>query len=231
MLKKYFSEEYLSEFVYGGIDGIVTTFAVVAAVAGANQSASLVLILGIANLISDGISMGISAYMAEKTDVDAYHKTRNGVVELLEKSTSKATTKVKKHLRKYGLKGKALDSTASTIAGSKYATDFIMREEHGEAEEPEGAAATGAMTFIAFMLFGVVPLLSYLADYIFDLELTNQFQITMVLAGIAFALIGYMKARVNKISIGKSVIETVLLGVIAAGASYYIGRWLEALLS
>jgi VIT1/CCC1 family predicted Fe2+/Mn2+ transporter len=62
-------EKYLSELVYGGIDGIVTTFAVVAATVGAGLDSSVVIILGLANLFADGFSMGVSAYLAEKSEV------------------------------------------------------------------------------------------------------------------------------------------------------------------
>jgi len=59
---------YLGEFVYGGIDGIVTTFAVVAATAGAGLSSGIVIVLGLANLIADGFSMGVSAYLSDKSE-------------------------------------------------------------------------------------------------------------------------------------------------------------------
>ena len=50
-------KDYIGEFVYGGIDGSVTTFAVVAGSTGASLDTSVVLILGFANLIADGFSM------------------------------------------------------------------------------------------------------------------------------------------------------------------------------
>ncbi|MHA1713754.1 MAG: VIT1/CCC1 transporter family protein [Candidatus Ranarchaeia archaeon] len=49
---------YIKSIIYGGLDGIITTFAVVAGVTGAALSAVVVLILGISNLVADGISMG-----------------------------------------------------------------------------------------------------------------------------------------------------------------------------
>lgn len=61
-------DKYLPEFVYGGIDGTVTTFAVVAATVGAGLSSSIIIILGLANLIGDGISMAISAYLSAKSE-------------------------------------------------------------------------------------------------------------------------------------------------------------------
>jgi vacuolar iron transporter family protein len=68
-------EEFLGEFVYGAIDGTVTTFAVVAAAAGAGLNSTVVIILGIANLIGDGFSMGASSYLAAKSERDL--KIRN----------------------------------------------------------------------------------------------------------------------------------------------------------
>jgi VIT1/CCC1 family predicted Fe2+/Mn2+ transporter len=68
------SEEYLSQFVYGGIDGTVTTFAVVAGATGAQLSAGVVIILGFANLIADGFSMGVGSYLSSKSEIDLKRK-------------------------------------------------------------------------------------------------------------------------------------------------------------
>ncbi|MDP5172401.1 MAG: VIT1/CCC1 transporter family protein, partial [Bacteroidia bacterium] len=69
-------QEYLGEFVYGGIDGSVTTFAVVAGAAGADLSLGVILILGFANLIADGFSMSVGAYLSTKSERDNYEKHR-----------------------------------------------------------------------------------------------------------------------------------------------------------
>ena len=68
MVMRDFFKRYIPEFVYGAVDGTVTTFAVVAASAGAGISSSVILILGIANLIADGFSMGSSAYLAASAE-------------------------------------------------------------------------------------------------------------------------------------------------------------------
>src|SRR6187401_2845005 len=69
-------EKYLPEIVYGSIDGIVTTFAVVAGSAGADLSISVILILGMANLFADGLSMSIGSYLSKKSEQDNYNKHR-----------------------------------------------------------------------------------------------------------------------------------------------------------
>ena len=66
-LKKWL-EYYIGDLVYGANDGIVTTFAVVAASAGAGMSAPVIIILGIANLVADGFSMGASKYLSLKSE-------------------------------------------------------------------------------------------------------------------------------------------------------------------
>lgn len=62
-----FERKYLPEFVYGGIDGAVTTFAVVAGALGASLSSVVVIILGLANILADGFSMAISNYLSVKS--------------------------------------------------------------------------------------------------------------------------------------------------------------------
>lgn len=58
------AKHYLGDLVYGANDGLITTFAVVAGVAGANLPESIVLILGLANLLADGFSMGASNFLS-----------------------------------------------------------------------------------------------------------------------------------------------------------------------
>ncbi|USZ67217.1 VIT1/CCC1 transporter family protein [Halorussus salilacus] len=63
------SGEYVAEVIYGANDGIITTFAVVSGVAGAALQPSIVLILGIANLLADGFSMGMSNYLSRRSEI------------------------------------------------------------------------------------------------------------------------------------------------------------------
>ena len=60
--------EYIKSTVFGGLDGIITTFAVVAAGAGANLEGKVIVLMGFANLVSDGISMGLGDYFSEKSE-------------------------------------------------------------------------------------------------------------------------------------------------------------------
>ena len=65
---------YLKEFVYGGIDGSVTTFAIVAGATGANMNSAIVIVLGFANLIADGFSMSVGNYLSTKSELASDHQ-------------------------------------------------------------------------------------------------------------------------------------------------------------
>lgn len=64
------SKKFLPEFVYGAVDGTVTTFAVVAGTIGAGLSPSIILILGFANLFADGFSMAASNFLSSSSKRD-----------------------------------------------------------------------------------------------------------------------------------------------------------------
>lgn len=67
-MKAAFDPRLLKSAVFGANDGIVTTFAVVAGVVGAKLSPNVVVILGIANMIADGVAMGLGDFLGERSE-------------------------------------------------------------------------------------------------------------------------------------------------------------------
>ena len=61
-------QHYIRDLVYGATDGVITTFAVVAGVTGGTLTARTILILGVSNLLADGLSMGVSNYLAIRSE-------------------------------------------------------------------------------------------------------------------------------------------------------------------
>ena len=73
-MKQALKKKYLPDFVYGGIDGAITTLAVIAGSVGAVLSPAIILILGFANLVADGFSMGVSNYLSSKSKKELHEK-------------------------------------------------------------------------------------------------------------------------------------------------------------
>lgn len=88
----------------------------------------------------------------------------------------------------------------------------------------------GLSTYLAFIIMGFIPILIYVVDLLHQIN-TDLFVLSSILTGIVFAFIGGMKAYVTKTNITKGVIQTVILGVIAALVAYYVGDILEQLIN
>ncbi|MEO1655508.1 MAG: VIT1/CCC1 transporter family protein, partial [Bacteroidota bacterium] len=123
-------QDYLGEFVYGGIDGSVTTFAVVAGAAGANLPSSVVIILGFANLIADGFAMSIGSYLSTKSEKDNYEKHRK--IEYWEVANwpDKEREEIREIYQAKGFEGELLEKVVETITADKDRwVDVMMKEE------------------------------------------------------------------------------------------------------
>ena len=224
-------EEYLSEFVYGGIDGCVTTFAVVAGAVGAGLSSSIIIILGFANLFADGFAMSVGAYLSTKSQKDNYNKHKNVEYWEVENLPEIEREEIRKIYQKKGFSGKLLEDIINVITSNKDRwVDLMMKEELEMIEQKKSPMKIGLMTYISFILIGLIPLSIYVWDYFNPLTL-NLFVWSSVLTAFGFIIIGLLKSYVNQTNKFKGVFETLLLGMIAALVSFYVGHFLEILIS
>ena len=229
-LKRWF-HEYLAEFVYGGIDGSVTTFAVVAGSAGAKFSATVAIVLGLANLIADGFSMAVSSYLSAKSEQELYNKERRNLEKNIEDPKVEQQL-IKKIYHSRGLRGQILDELAAIIhQDRKHFIDLVMVEEKEMVPERKSPFQIGFTTFISFLVIGLVPLLAYILNAVFKLESQNLFLASSILTGLAFVGIGYLKSLVTQTSKPRAVIETLLLGALAATFAYVLGFFFEKIIS
>lgn len=221
---------YLGEFVYGGIDGAVTTFAVVAGAVGANLDSSVVIILGFANLLADGFAMSVGAYLSTKSEIDRYKK--NEAIEYWEVDNlpEKEREEVREIYKAKGFKGELLNKVVEVITEDKDRwVDIMMKEELEMTLEPKSPFKVGGTTYLSFLLLGIIPLLAYVLDYS-GVQIANPFIVSAILTSVSFVIIGYLKSYVNETHKLKSIIETLILGGLAALVSYYVGDFIEHLI-
>ncbi|SIO18489.1 VIT1/CCC1 transporter family protein [Algoriphagus halophilus] len=226
---KYFRklQEYLSEFVYGGIDGAVTTFAVVAGGFGADLDAGIIIILGFANLFADGFSMSVGAYLSAKSNKENFKKHEAIEYWEIENLPEIEREEIVDIYKAKGFKGELLEQVVDQITSNKELwVAEMMKDELNLMQESKSPFKIGLATFISFLSVGFIPLLVYLWTYFNPSEI-NIFLWTSILTGIAFIIIGWLKSIVNQTSEFKSIAETVALGVLAAVVAYYVGDILE----
>ena len=224
--------KYLPEFVYGGIDGLVTTFAVVAGATGANLDLSVVLILWFANLFADGFSMSVGAFMASKSEHDHYAKNLALEYREIDHLRDREVQEIRDIYTAKWFEGELLEQVVAKITEDKdRRVDVMMKEELWLSMPDKKPFSIGLSTFTAFVVIGFVPLLSYVIAFWGSLDQSRLFPLAMILTGLGFAVIGWLKSYVNETNKRRSVIETLLLGWLAATVAYYVGFVLEKVIS
>lgn len=224
-------QDYIGEFVYGGIDGSVTTFAVVAGATGGGLDSSVVIILGFANLFADGFAMSVGSYLSTKSEKQKYEKHKAIEYWEIEHLREREIEEVREIYTRYGFKGQLLEDVVNHITADKDRwVEVMMKEELEMQEETKTPLGMGAATFVAFLLMGLIPLLIYLYDYLMA-STANLFTISSVMTGLVFLGIGYLKSSVTGSSKWHGMLETLLLGGAAAVLSYIVGDWLEGLIA
>jgi len=220
-------QTFLGEFVYGGIDGSVTTFAVVSGVVGANLESSVIIILGLANLFADGFAMSVGAYLSSKSENDNFDKHRNIENWEIDNLREKEVEEVREIYLAKGFEGELLESVVKKITSNREVwIDTMMKEELEMIKTGKSPFSIGFTTFISFLLVGTIPLSIYLIDFISPIS-GNLFLISSILTGLAFLGIGILKAYVNNTNTFRAMIETLFLGGIAATIAYNVGSILE----
>ena len=210
--------KYLKSIVYGGLDGIITTFAVVAGVAGASLDAGVVLILGFANLIADGLAMAFGEYLSGKAEREYHQAERERETWEFENHPEGEKLELVELYVEKGLEEEDARQVVEIMAKNKETiVDIMMVEELGLHESNDSPYGNAVATFLSFVTFGFVPLSSYLAGRLGNLEPTfDGFPWACVLTALTLFALGALKTRFTGRSWLASGTEMLVVGGIAA---------------
>lgn len=212
---------FLRDFIYGGIDGTITTFAIVTGVVGAKMPGSVVLVLGLANLIADGFAMGASNYSGTKAELDDYRRLLAVERKHIAVEPDGEREEVRQIFEAKGFSGSELERVVDVITSDEDLWAKTMAvEEYGLSPTVKSPILAATSTAASFVLCGLVPLVSYLLAY----SLTSSVAAT----GLVFFAIGAVKSRWSLAGWLRSGLETLLIGMCAAGLSFCIGLGLRA---
>ena len=220
---------YLSDFIYGAVDGAVTTFAVVAGAAGASLDESVVIILGGANLIADGFSMAVSNFLGSRAERQQRERARREEQRHIRLVPEGEREEIRQIFASKGFEGRDLERVVQVITSDpELWTETMMSEElgYGAAERNELRAA--AATLVAFILIGFLPLLVFVYDLATSAEVEDPFAWSAVLTAVAFLAVGGMKSRFVDQTWWRSALETLAVGGLAAVLAYAAGAFLDS---
>ena len=223
---------YLKDFIYGAIDGAVTTFAVVAGVAGAGLSSGVIIVLGFANLAADGFSMAVSNYLGTRAENQLKEKARQREMDEVAKYPQGEVEEIRQIYSRKGFEGDLLEDVVAVITADRDRwVDTMMQEEHGMTLEDHNALKGGLATFIAFFLVGLIPLAPFLFNWFVADVIPMPFLASSLMTAMAFLVVGAMKARFLNQRTLRASLETLMIGGIAAVLAYAVGVLLRGLVA
>jgi vacuolar iron transporter family protein len=222
------SVSYLRDLVYGAIDGTVTTFAVVAGARGADLGDSVIVILGVANLLADGFSMAVSNYLGTRAEREQRARAREDERRHIEAVPEGEREEVRQLFAAKGFRGDDLEHVVDVITADRERwIDTMMREELGYGADAGSALRAAAATFGAFVVVGTLPLAVYLADLALPGDVANPFAWSAALTAVAFFTVGAVKGRVVAQRWWRAGLQTLAVGGAAAAVAYVVGVALQ----
>ncbi|KAG8391746.1 hypothetical protein BUALT_Bualt01G0219100 [Buddleja alternifolia] len=224
--KEPWKGEFVKSIVYAGMDAIVTSFSLISSISAGHLSSVDVLVLGISNLVADGISMGFGDFMSSSTERDVAVKERSVTEWDVENHQSFQQQELIQRYQALGMN--ATDASTVVNIFAKYQdilVDEKMATEKGMVplDQTDKPWKNGLVTFVAFLVFGCAPILAFIILIPFTNSDKIKFIGACVLSALALAILGIAKAKAAGQNYMVSAGITVFNGAIAGAAAYGIG--------
>lgn len=222
--------ELFKSFIYGSLDGMITTFVTVCACAGAGLPSAVVIVLGIAHCLADGLSMGLGDVLSTQADMEYNNSQRWKQKRNLDRDRRRTVQDMVGLYVEKGVSREDAHLVMQTLSQYDRAfLELVMVEEHGMLPQEEEAAAVnaGAVTMISFALVGCVPLLPYFLALIPGLVIgaTLQLGLSVAFTSLGLFVLGGMKGKLVDVGHAWYVSSLVMTanGAFAACVGYIVG--------
>lgn len=225
--------EYIKAIVFGGLDGIITTFAVVASAAGAGLSTDIILVMGFSNLFADGVSMGFGEYLSGDAEMQFAKQEHAREKWEMENNPQGEIDEMIEIYEEKGFSKEDATVIISTMAKNpKFFVDHMCVEELGmmAPDEDDSPLKQGGVMFASFIICGLVPLLAYLAFSTIDsLSPDDLFGIAIALTAMALFALGAFSSKFTTSSWYVRGTWVLLNGATAAAVAYGVGYLVESI--
>ncbi len=217
-----FQGKYISDVIYGANDGIITTFAVIAGSVGATLSPGIIVILGLANLLADGFSMGASNFLSIRSEQDFYLAQKKREEWEVDNFPEIEKEEVRTILRKWGVSEDRIEDVLNDIISDKERWIDLMMKEELELQDAtsENPFIHALVTFLSFVGAGFLPLMPYL---FLDIPPYLQFKVAIATTSVVLFGVGSARSLVTTEPWFRSGLEMLFVGGIAAALAYSIG--------
>mmetsp|Transcript_9572 Transcript_9572/g.14844 ORF Transcript_9572/g.14844 Transcript_9572/m.14844 type:complete len:291 (+) Transcript_9572:150-1022(+) len=224
----------LKPVIFGGLDGILTSFAIVAGAAGGDLPTGVVLILGFSNIFADALSMGVGEFLSSKAESEwILNERKREQWEFQNYPEGELQEMIELWVKK-GMSQKDAESVVTTMAKyDEFFIDIMMTEELGlqvpEEDHLQESFKEGVVMFCSFATFGALPLLGYAVIPSLFPELGEEilFACACVVTGIVLFIMGSVKSLFSTTVWYACGLETLLLGGACATVAYTLGQLID----
>jgi len=221
----------LKAIVFGGLDGILTSFAIIAGAVGANLGPVAMLALGVSNVLADAVSMGAGEFLSSRSYNSYVLKEREREMWELQNFPEGEIAEMVQLFVARGMSRADAESVIKCMAKYQdFFVDIMMKEELSLPVPSEGdtleAFKDGLTMFASFAIFGMLPLFAYIAAGVINpmLDTSALFFVACISTALSLFGLGAFKAKFHDKRYVYAGVETVLLGGACAAIAYYVGR-------
>lgn len=223
------ASEYIKSIVFGGLDGIMTTFAITTAAAGVGADYKTILILGLSNKIADAFAMGFGEYVSGNAERDFAMAERQRESWEVENCFDMEIQELVDVYVSHGIpEPDAIRMVSIVSKDPKVFVDFMMVDELQllvDLDDVYGPLKQGIVMFFSFITFGIIPLLAYFSGH--GKGMDSVFAMSVLLTAIALIILGAIKGHLTDISMFKAALTMVLNGVVSGIVSYSVGLLMQ----
>jgi len=214
--------EVVRDVVIGMSDGLTVPFALAAGLSGAIDNSRIVVVAGLAEIAAGSIAMGLGGYLAAKSDAEHYESERQREVREVQEIPDEEAREVQHVFSDYGLEPHESAPVVQALTRKpKQWVDFMMRFELGLEEPDPKRAVQSAVTIAAsYIGGGIIPLAPYMALHSARSALGWSVVVTLAALGV----FGYIKGRFTGSRPGRSAMQTIVIGGLAAGAAFLLAK-------
>ena len=225
-LEKYHKQsgnDFIKSIIFGGLDGIVTSFAIIASAHSSHLEMKYITIMGIASILAGAISMGHGDYFSEKAELDYVNDqyTREKW-EMDNYPDGEVNEMIDLYTDKHHIEKEDAETILHTMAKYKeFFVDHMMIIEL-ELMPPDPDAnpiKNGVITFFSFLIFGSIPVITYI--------ISGIFWVSVLFTLITLGILGAVKAKFIKAPFLTTILNTIFNGALSAGLAYLVGYSLD----
>jgi len=219
------SGQFLRDIVFGANDGVVTAIGFLVGFASSVSNQGVVVIAGALTIVAGAASMALGNYLAVKSQREHYDAMEKIERWEMENKPEAEVAEIREIYTNYGFDKQSIEILTKKVTADKELWLKVMMRDELQLTKEESPGIAGVLIGLFYLMAGLPPLL----PFIFFKPLTRALVMSLIVSVLVMGLIGFLRWFLNKGSLGSKVVETIVIGLLAAAIGFVAGEALNLL--